>query len=102
MCDGCLRLSVLSISEGRKVESPGKYSFTRGYSLNYQQVESSLLFFFTQGVKGMTPLKTVLGIVFIICLTIVIFTFINRGRLCELTIKSEHQEVAAKLACLAG
>ncbi|HDR2793422.1 TPA: Hok/Gef family protein [Enterobacter asburiae] len=50
----------------------------------------------------MTPLKTVLGIVFIICLTIVIFTFINRGRLCELTIKSEHQEVAAKLACLAG
>lgn len=50
----------------------------------------------------MTPLKTALGIVFIICLTIVIFTFINRGRLCELTIKSEHQEVAAKLACVAG
>lgn len=50
----------------------------------------------------MTPLKTVLGIVFIICLTIVIFTFINRGELCELTIKSEHQEVAAKLACISG
>ncbi|KLW90144.1 hypothetical protein SP99_00326 [Enterobacter sp. BIDMC92] len=32
MYDGCLRLSVLSISEGRKVESPGKFSFTRGYS----------------------------------------------------------------------
>ncbi len=31
----------------------------------------------------MTPLKTALGIVVIICLTIVIFTFINRGRLCE-------------------
>ncbi|HEO9147110.1 TPA: Hok/Gef family protein, partial [Enterobacter asburiae] len=29
-------------------------------------------------------------------------TFINRGKLCELTIKSEHQEVAAKLACNAG
>jgi hypothetical protein len=27
----------------------------------------------------MTPLKTALGIVFIICLTIVIFTFITRG-----------------------
>ena len=50
----------------------------------------------------MTPLKTALGIVFIICLTIVIFTFITRGRLCEFSIKSEHQEVAAKLACHAG
>ncbi|EKS6389670.1 Hok/Gef family protein [Enterobacter hormaechei] len=50
----------------------------------------------------MTPLKTTLGIVFIICLTIVIFTFITRGKLCEFSIKSEHQEVAAKLACNAG
>lgn len=94
MCGGCLRLSVLSIVEGQKVESPGKFAFTRGYP--------SLLFFFTQGVKGMTPLKTALGIVFIICLTIVIFTFITRGRLCEFSIKSEHQEVAAKLACNPG
>ncbi|KYH16151.1 Hok/gef cell toxic protein [Enterobacter hormaechei] len=50
----------------------------------------------------MTPLKTALGIVFIVCLTIVIFTFITRGRLCEFSIKSEHQEVAAKLAYNAG
>ncbi|WP_297122512.1 Hok/Gef family protein [uncultured Enterobacter sp.] len=50
----------------------------------------------------MTPLKAVLGIVSIICLTIVIFAFINRGKLCELTIKSEHREVAAKLACISG
>ncbi len=28
MCGGCLRLSVLSIVEGQKVESPGKFSFT--------------------------------------------------------------------------
>lgn len=70
--------------------------------LNNQQVESSLLFFFSQGVKGMTPLKNTLGIVFIICLTIVIFTFITRDKLCEFSIKSEHQEVAAKLACNAG
>ncbi|MBE3331868.1 MULTISPECIES: Hok/Gef family protein [Enterobacter] len=39
----------------------------------------------------MTPLKTALGIV-----------FITRGRLCEFSIKSEHQEVAAKLASVAG
>jgi hypothetical protein len=50
----------------------------------------------------MTPLKTVSGIIVIICLTIVIFAFINRGTLCELTIKSEQLEVAAKLACAAG
>ncbi len=50
----------------------------------------------------MTPLKTVLGIIFIICLTIVIFAFITRGKLCELSIKSEQHEVAAKLACAAG
>ncbi|HDT2116908.1 TPA: Hok/Gef family protein, partial [Enterobacter roggenkampii] len=35
----------------------------------------------------MTPLKTALGIVFIVCLTIVIFIFITRGRLCEFSIK---------------
>ncbi|WP_312952041.1 Hok/Gef family protein [Superficieibacter sp.] len=50
----------------------------------------------------MTPLKYVLAVLLVVCLTIVIFTFINRGRLCELSIKSEHQEVAAKLACKAG
>lgn len=50
----------------------------------------------------MTPLKTALGIIFIICLTIVIFTFITRGKLCEFSIKSEHQEMAAKLACNPG
>ncbi|ASV53696.1 Hok-gef cell toxic protein [Lelliottia jeotgali] len=78
------------------------YKFVRIHHINSNQVESSLLFFLTQGVIGMTPLKTMLGIVLIVCLTIVIFTFINRGRLCELSIKSEHQEVAAKLACIAG
>lgn len=80
----------------------GTYKFVRIHHINSNQVESSLLFFLTQGVIGMTPLKTMLGIVLIVCLTIVIFTFINRGRLCELSIKSEHQEVAAKLACIAG
>jgi len=34
----------------------------------------------------MTPLKTVLGIIVIICLTIILFAFIHRGMLCELKI----------------
>lgn len=46
MCGGCLRLSVLSIVEGQKVESPGKFSFTEATLPQLQQVESSLLFFF--------------------------------------------------------
>lgn len=50
----------------------------------------------------MTPLKTMLGIILIICLTIILFAFINRGTLCELTIKGEKYEVATKLACAAG
>lgn len=43
-----------------------------------------------------------LGIILIICLTIILFAFINRGTLCELTIKGEKYEVATKLACAAG
>ncbi|MFZ3620626.1 Hok/Gef family protein [Leclercia barmai] len=50
----------------------------------------------------MTPFKTVLGIILIICLTIILFAFINRGTLCEFTIKAEKYEVATKLACAAG
>ncbi|TLU67815.1 Hok/Gef family protein [Enterobacter sp. MF024] len=34
----------------------------------------------------MTPFKTVLGIILIICLTIILFAFINRGTLCDLKI----------------
>ncbi|WAH51248.1 Hok/Gef family protein [Pseudescherichia vulneris] len=50
----------------------------------------------------MTPLKYVLAILLVICLTILTFSLINRGRLCELNIKNNRQEVAAKLACTAG
>lgn len=50
----------------------------------------------------MTPFKYLLGILLIVCVTILLFAFINQGKLCELTIKSQHQEVAAKLACYAG
>jgi|GEM_PF-379050 len=50
----------------------------------------------------MTPLKYLLAILLVVCLTILTFTFINRGRLCELNIKNDRQEVAAKLACTSG
>ncbi len=50
----------------------------------------------------MTPLKTALGIVFIVCLTIVIFTFITRGKLCELTIMGQKPRGAAKYPATAG
>lgn len=50
----------------------------------------------------MTPFKYVLGILLIVCLTILIFSFIHRGQLCELNIKNKNQEVAAKLACAMG
>ncbi len=45
MCGGCLRLSVLSIVEGQKVESPGNFHLPEA-TPQLQQVESSLLFFF--------------------------------------------------------
>ncbi len=45
MCGGCLRLSVLSIVEGQKVESPEIFIYLRLLP-QLQQVESSLLFFF--------------------------------------------------------
>lgn len=50
----------------------------------------------------MAPFKYLLGILLIVCLTVLIFTLINRGKLCELRIRSGHQEVAAKLACQNG
>lgn len=46
MCGGYLRLSVLSIVEGQKVESPGKFSFTRGYSLNSNKLRVASYSFF--------------------------------------------------------
>ena len=46
MCGGCLRLSVLSIVEGQKVESPGKFSFTRDYSLNSNKLRVASYSFF--------------------------------------------------------
>ncbi|WP_312414208.1 Hok/Gef family protein [Pseudescherichia sp.] len=50
----------------------------------------------------MTPLKYLLAILLVVCLTILTFALINRGKLCELNIKNDRQEVAAKLACTAG
>ena len=49
----------------------------------------------------MTPLKYLLAILLVVCLTILTFAFINSGRLCEFNIKNNRQEVADKLACTA-
>ena len=50
----------------------------------------------------MTPLKYTLAILIIVCLPILMFSFIHRGKLCELYIRGENQEVVAKLACSLG
>ncbi|KAA1049556.1 type I toxin-antitoxin system Hok family toxin [Pseudocitrobacter sp. 73] len=40
--------------------------------------------------------------VFIVCVTLLIFTYLTRSSLCELRIRDEHREVAAFLACESG
>ena len=57
MCGGCLRLSVLSIVEGQKVESPGKFSFTRGYSLNSNKLRVASYSFFDTRSKRHDAIK---------------------------------------------
>ncbi|GEM_PF-264842 len=47
----------------------------------------------------MKPLRYLLACLFMVCITILIFALMNQGTLCELTIRSGSQEVAAKLAC---
>lgn len=50
----------------------------------------------------MKPLKFTLAMLIIVCLTILMFSFIHRGKICELYIRGENQEVVAKLACSLG
>ncbi|MGY5958858.1 Hok/Gef family protein [Kosakonia sp. BK9b] len=50
----------------------------------------------------MTPLRYLLSILLILCVSILLLTFIDRGSLWELTIKRQHQGVAEKLTCLSG
>ena len=42
----------------------------------------------------MAPLKYLLAILLVVCLTILTFAFINRGRLCELNIKNPPKRVS--------
>ncbi|MBZ7306557.1 type I toxin-antitoxin system Hok family toxin [Klebsiella oxytoca] len=44
------------------------------------------------------PRSTLLWCVFIVCLTLVIFTCLTRDRLCEVRLKDGDREVAASLA----
>ncbi|ALB69247.1 Hok/Gef family protein [Cronobacter muytjensii] len=47
----------------------------------------------------MMPLRYLLACLLVVCVTILIFALMNRGMLCEFTIRSGNQEVAAKLSC---
>nr|WP_305827322.1 type I toxin-antitoxin system Hok family toxin [Erwinia sp. E602] len=38
----------------------------------------------------------------VVCLTLLIFTFLTRKSLCEIRYRDEYREVAAHLACDAG
>lgn len=48
--------------------------------------------------RGM-PQKSMLYSLIVICLTILLFTWMVRDSLCELHIKQGHTELAASLAC---
>jgi protein HokB len=52
-----------------------------------------------QGVQAMKlPRNTVIWCVLIVCLTLLIFTFLTRKSLCEIRLKDGQREVAAVLA----
>ncbi|WP_308738507.1 Hok/Gef family protein [Buttiauxella sp. A111] len=101
---GCLGLSVLSMSEGyslnsRNKKAPGNFDVNPRLSPTPRQVEVSLLLTERQGVTGMKPTKTVVICLLIVCVTLIAITLLTRRNLCEVKIRNDKQEVAARLAC---
>ncbi|WP_202305291.1 Hok/Gef family protein [Dryocola clanedunensis] len=47
----------------------------------------------------MKPTKSVVLCLLIVCVTIIVITLLTRRNLCEVKIRSDNQEVVAKLAC---
>ncbi|MCE0827795.1 Hok/Gef family protein [Buttiauxella sp. A2-C2_NF] len=47
----------------------------------------------------MKPTKTVVICLLIVCLTLIAITLLTRRNLCEVKIRNDKQEVAARLAC---
>lgn len=48
------------------------------------------------------PRGTVIWCVFIVCLTVLIFTYLTRKSLCEIHYRDGYREVAALMACHSG
>lgn len=64
-----------------------------------RQHQSSLLPAERQGEKAMKlPQQPAVWCVFIVCVTLLIFTFLTRKSLCEIRLKDGQREVAAQLA----
>jgi len=82
-----------------KKKAPGNYNVNPRLSLNPKQVETSLLLAERQGEKGMRPTRSVVICLLIVCVTLIALTLLTRRNLCEVKIRNDRQEVAAKLAC---
>ncbi|TDB54571.1 protein HokA [Photorhabdus luminescens subsp. mexicana] len=63
-----------------------------------KQHKASLLPDKKQGEKVMKPQKIVIFSLIVICVTLLLFTWITRGSLCKLHIKRGNTEVAAIMA----
>ncbi|KQN55822.1 type I toxin-antitoxin system Hok family toxin [Erwinia sp. Leaf53] len=48
------------------------------------------------------PRSPVIWCLSVVCITLLIFTFLTRKSLCEIRYRDEYREVAAFLACDAG
>ncbi len=65
----------------------------------HEQHQNSLLPVARQGEESMKlPRNTLIWCVFMVCLTLLIFTYLTRSSLCELRVKDGSREVAALLA----
>ncbi|NIY49537.1 Hok/Gef family protein [Cedecea colo] len=47
----------------------------------------------------MRPTRSVVVCLLIVCVTLIALTLLTRRNLCEVKIRTDRQEVAAKLAC---
>ena len=65
----------------------------------HEHHKGSLLLVENQHRRRWMPQKSMLYSLIVICLTILLFTWMVRDSLCELHIKQGHTELAASLAC---
>ncbi|EKD3594502.1 Hok/Gef family protein [Salmonella enterica] len=63
-----------------------------------RQHQDSLLDAARQGEEGHETAATLLGCVLIVCITLLIFTYLTRKSLCEIRYRDTNREVAAFMA----